>query len=131
MNCNGGTNGSINLTTTGGTSPYTFNWGGGVTTEDRTSLAVGVYTVTITDANGCTATASATITQPAVLSASTTVTAVTCFSDGSINLTPTGGTTPYTYDWADIAGTNNTQDRTGQCLPFWRLCPANLWPVSL
>ncbi|RVT77313.1 hypothetical protein EOD40_05735, partial [Flavobacterium sufflavum] len=37
--CNGGTTGAINLTPTGGTGPYTFNWGGGITTEDRTGLA--------------------------------------------------------------------------------------------
>ncbi|MCJ8155746.1 hypothetical protein MKJ01_18480, partial [Chryseobacterium sp. SSA4.19] len=43
--CNGASNGAINLTPAGGTAPYTFNWGGGVTTEDRTGLAAGTYTV--------------------------------------------------------------------------------------
>ncbi|MEA1851454.1 SprB repeat-containing protein, partial [Chryseobacterium sp. MHB01] len=52
--CNGASNGAINLTPAGGTAPYTFNWGGGITTEDRTGLAAGTYTVIITDANGCT-----------------------------------------------------------------------------
>ncbi|MGO4549460.1 SprB repeat-containing protein, partial [Paenibacillus sp. 2TAB23] len=46
--CNGASNGSINLTPSGGTAPYTFNWGGGITTEDRTNLSAGTYTVTIT-----------------------------------------------------------------------------------
>ena len=49
--CNGTSNGTINLTPSGGTAPYTFNWGGGVTTEDRTGLVAGSYSVTITDAN--------------------------------------------------------------------------------
>ncbi|WP_316797612.1 SprB repeat-containing protein, partial [Pedobacter agri] len=77
--CNGGSNGSINLTPSGGTSPYTFNWGGGITTEDRTGLAAGTYTVIITDVNGCTATVNATVTQPATaVSGTTVVTNIAC-----------------------------------------------------
>ncbi|MBK8556396.1 MAG: hypothetical protein IPL65_11800 [Lewinellaceae bacterium] len=63
--------GSIDLTVTGGTSPYTYNWGvGQPTTQDRTGLAAGTYTVTVTDANNCTAVLSKTITQPPALSRS-------------------------------------------------------------
>jgi len=62
--CNGNSTGDINLSVSGGTSPYTYNWGGGVTTQDRTNLAAGTYTVTVTDAKSCTATKSITITQP-------------------------------------------------------------------
>ncbi len=111
--CFGGTTGSINLTPTGGTGPYTFNWGGGITTEDRTGLTAGTYSVTITDANGCTGTVSPTVTQPAsVLGGTTVVTNVACFSGttGAINLTPTGGTGPYTFNWG---GGITTEDRTG------------------
>ena len=111
--CNGASNGSINLTPAGGTAPYTFNWGGGITTEDRTGLAAGTYTVTITDANGCTATVNATVTQPAsAVSGTTVVTNVACngASNGSINLTPAGGTAPYTFNWG---GGITTEDRTG------------------
>ncbi len=109
--CNGNSTGSIDLTVTGGTSPYTYNWGGGVTTQDRSSLAAGTYTVTVTDANSCTKTISATITQPAVLSLSETNVDVLCNgnSTGSIDLTVTGGTSPYTYSWT---GGVTTQDRT-------------------
>ncbi|MDR6086492.1 aminopeptidase-like protein [Chryseobacterium sp. SORGH_AS909] len=111
--CNGASNGAINLTPAGGTAPYTFNWGGGITTEDRTGLAAGTYTVIITDANGCTATVNATVTQPAsALSGTTVVTNVACngASNGSINLTPAGGTAPYTFNWG---GGITTEDRTG------------------
>ncbi|MDF3025694.1 MAG: gliding motility-related protein, partial [Fluviicola sp.] len=112
--CNGGTSGAINLTPTGGTGPYTFAWGGGVTTEDRTSLAAGTYSVTITDVNACTGTVNATVTQPtSAVSGTTVVTNVACFggSNGAINLTPTGGTGPYTFNWLPSGPT--TEDRTG------------------
>ncbi|WP_445432570.1 T9SS type A sorting domain-containing protein [Chryseobacterium indoltheticum] len=110
--CNGGSTGAINLTPTGGSAPYTFNWGGGITTEDRTGLSAGTYTVTITDANGCTGTVSATVTQPTAISGTTVVTNIACNggSTGAINLTPTGGSAPYTFNWG---GGITTEDRTG------------------
>jgi hypothetical protein len=112
VSCNGGSNGSVNLTPTGGTGPYTFNWGGGVTTEDRTGLIAGTYTVTITDANSCTGTVNPVVTQPTAVSGTTVITEVSCNggSNGTINLTPTGGTGPYTYNWG---GGISTEDRTG------------------
>ena len=101
VKCNGGTDGSINLTVTGGTAPYTYNWDNAPDVEDPSGLAAGTYNVTVTDANGCTKTATATITEPAAIALSTTVVNVKCNggTDGSINLTVTGGTAPYTYNW--------------------------------
>jgi hypothetical protein len=63
--CSGNNTGSINLTVTGGTAPYTYAWSNNTTLEDPTTLTAGSYTVTVTDANGCTATSTVTITQPA------------------------------------------------------------------
>ena len=114
VSCSGGSNGAINLTPTGGVGPYTFNWGGGVTTEDRTGLSTGTYSVTITDAVGATGTVSATVTQPTtVVGGSTVVTNVACFggSNGAINLTPSGGTGSYIFNWLPSGPT--TEDRTG------------------
>ncbi|MCW3071298.1 MAG: C-terminal target protein [Bacteroidetes bacterium] len=114
VSCFGGSNGAINLTPSGGTPGYTFNWGGGVTTEDRTGLAAGTYTVITTDANGCTGAVIVTVTQPsAPVSGTTVVTNVACFgvSNGAINLTPSGGTPGYTFNWLPSGPT--TEDRTG------------------
>jgi hypothetical protein len=54
-------NGAITLTVSGGVQPYTYDWGGGVTTENRTGLAVGSYTVALTDSAGCHRSASFTV----------------------------------------------------------------------
>lgn len=113
VNCNGSNNGAIDLSVSGGTTAYSFNWGGGITTEDRTGLIAGTYTVTVTDANFCTATASGTVTEPTALSiAAPAVTNVSCNggNDGAIDLTVSGGTTAYSFDWG--AGVT-TEDRTG------------------
>jgi len=112
ITCNGLTNGSLNLTVTGGTPNYTFVWSNGATTEDVSGLSTGVYSVTVRDANGCTVTQSDTITQPTVLQLSTTQVNVKCngAATGQIDLTVTGGTAPYTYQWNNSA---TTQDVTG------------------
>jgi hypothetical protein len=101
--CYGGNTGAINLTPSGGTPGYTFNWGGGITTEDRTGLVEGAYSVIITDANGCTGTVNAPVSQPAaitVTAASQTNVACNGGTTGAASInTPTGGTGSYTYNW--------------------------------
>ena len=76
------------------------------TTATATNLAAGTYTVTVTDANGCTTTAQATITQPAAALAASisNQTNVSCFGNatGSATASPTGGTSPYTFSWNTI-----------------------------
>lgn len=112
INCNGALTGTINLTVTGGTTPYLFLWNDGANTEDRTSLAAGTYTVTVTDNKGCTsAPAAITVAEPAIaLTVNTTTTSPTCgASNGAINTTVTGGTSPYSYNWG---GGITTQNRT-------------------
>ncbi|MBK8474128.1 MAG: SprB repeat-containing protein, partial [Sphingobacteriales bacterium] len=112
VSCNGGANGSIDLTVSGGTSPYTYNWGGGIVTEDRSGLSVGTYTVTVTDNLGCTATLMVSIAEPLTLTLSETHVDVSCNggSNGSIDLSVSGGTLPYTYNWG---GGIVTEDRSG------------------
>ncbi len=113
INCNGGTNGSVSVAVTGGTSPYNYLWNpSSQTNATATGLSAGIYTVTVTDGNGCTATATAAITQPLlVLSASiTTIANVSCNggTNGSASVTAIGGTTPYNYIWNPSGQTNAT-----------------------
>jgi gliding motility-associated-like protein len=111
--CNGASTGAIDVTVGGGTTPYTFVWNGGSpTTEDRTAIPAGTYSVTVTDFNSCTATISATLTQPAALTISQTHVDVLCngASTGSIDVTVGGGVAAYTYAWSD--GPVTTEDRT-------------------
>ena len=111
VGCFGGNSGSINLNVSGGVTAYTFQWNTGATTQNLSGLTNGSYTVTVTDANGCTAIVTPIIiTQPsAALSATTTNTPVNCFgtSTASINLTPSGGTSPYQYVWSNGSTTQN------------------------
>ncbi|MEM9024173.1 MAG: SprB repeat-containing protein, partial [Bacteroidota bacterium] len=102
VNC-GGADGAIFTSAIGGTMPYTYAWSNGATTEDIMNLTAGPYTLTLTDANGCSTTVTGTVNQPTTLAAS--VVAVTdnlCNGDanGSIQAMATGGITPYTYSWS-------------------------------
>ncbi len=111
VTCNGGNDGSVSVTPSSGTTPYTYMWGDGNTNSGETGLTAGTYSVTVTDNDGCTATAAATITQPSTLTASAGVSSnVTCNggSDGSVSSTPSNGTPPYSYSWTG-GGTNSTE----------------------
>lgn len=121
VTCNGGSNGSIDLTLGGATPPYTYLWSpGGQTTQDISGLGVGTNSVTITDANGCTAGAGFTITQPAAIALTETHVNVSCASgaNGSVNLSVSGGTAPYTYGWSNGA---TTQDISGLSAGFYNV----------
>ncbi|MFM9053223.1 MAG: hypothetical protein ACKOKF_13080, partial [Bacteroidota bacterium] len=109
VSCNGGSNGSIDLSVSSGTSPFSYSWSNGATTEDISGLGQGSYSVTVTDANGCTATASVAVTQPTAVALSTTQTNVLCngAATGSVDLTVTGGTAPYSYSWSNGATTQD------------------------
>jgi gliding motility-associated-like protein len=103
--CNGGQS-TLTANVQGGTAPYTYLWSNGSTTNVITTLA-GTYTVTVTDDNACTTTASATITQPTALQLSVQTTGIAC-NGGQSTLTANvqGGTAPYTYLWSNGSTTN-------------------------
>jgi hypothetical protein len=122
VTCNGGNNGSINLTVTGGTPAYVYNWSNASTTQIQSNLSAGTYTVTITDNHGCTVTASDMVSQPTQIQAQTVVTNISCngANNGSIDLVVTGGTPGYTYNWSNGS---QTQDQSN--------CSANPYAVTV
>jgi large repetitive protein len=108
--CHGDNNGTVSSTVSGGTSPYTYAWTGGGSSPTVSGLSAGNYTVNVEDNNGCTSSATTTITQPAnALSVSATTTAnLSCGTTGSATSTTSGGTSPYTYSWSSGGGTKST-----------------------
>lgn len=112
VSCTGDGDGEIALTVSGGTpgAGYTYLWSSNSTMEDLNGLSGGIYTVTVTDANGCTDTTSAQVFESAaLLSLSSTATDVSCHgdSDGAVNLTVSGGQTNYSYSWSNNASTED------------------------
>ena len=104
--CAGTNNGTATVTVTGGTAPYSFGWNTSPPQLAATAvgLAPGTYIVTVSDLYGCTATASATVNgslNPLLVSG--IITNVSCkgLSDGAIDISVSGGTSPYTYLWHD------------------------------
>ncbi len=116
VSCAFGNDGFVDLSVWGGTAPYTFSWNSGTyLTEDISNVPTGNYTVLITDFNNCIETNTIVISEPPVLTSNISKLDVLCFGDatGSINLTPSGGTPPYTFSWANSSFTlGNTEDLT-------------------
>jgi gliding motility-associated-like protein len=109
--CFGQASGQIDITATGGVQPYTYNIGQGVqTTSSFTNLIAGTYGVSVSDANGCQFSTTVVLNQPLALSAQATVDAVSCNgdTDGSILVTPLGGTSPYLYNIGQGVQVSNT-----------------------
>lgn len=108
IQCNGGNNGTATATATGGVPNYTYSWapsGGNAATA--TGLGVGSYTCTITDALGCTTTATASVTEPSQIIVSGSTMNPSCFAscDGMITSSVFGGVAPYAYMWAPNGST--------------------------
>jgi gliding motility-associated-like protein len=114
IRCNGGTNGTISVTTVGGTGEIGIYWNQLSTAEPTVSaLSAGVYTAISTDAIGCRDTLSVTITEPDSLHITLNSSNVKCFggSDGWIEASVTGGTQPYAYNWSSgnsLSGLNSS-----------------------
>jgi gliding motility-associated-like protein len=107
--CFAGNDGSIDITVTGGTAPFTFLWNDNNTAEDRTGLIAGNYSVTATGADGCAGTITADISEPSQLTVVADIINEACAgnSDGSISLTVNGGTPSYSYLWFDNDASQN------------------------
>ncbi|MEO1437835.1 MAG: gliding motility-associated C-terminal domain-containing protein, partial [Bacteroidota bacterium] len=111
--CKGDSTGTVAVAVQGGTPGYTFLWNNpdSSTTSTVENLFAGIYTVTVTDDNGCTATGTTEVTEPAeFLGTNATPINASCFgrSDGRIEVFGTGGTPPYEYsvDGQNYNGSN-------------------------
>ncbi|MCP9769357.1 adhesin, partial [Lacihabitans sp. LS3-19] len=110
--CKGDATGAATVLASNGTAGYTYLWSDGQTTATATGLIAGSYSVTVTDANGCKVEdIPATIIEPAIaLSAIVTDYILSCSeTSGTINLSISGGTPGYTFDW-DNDGTGDYND---------------------
>jgi gliding motility-associated-like protein len=103
VQCNAGNDGEINLTVSGGIPVYSYDWSNGDTLQDVYDLIAGTYTVTITDDHNCELIQSIVVNEPLPLTTSFDVTDVKCYNgtDGAIDMTANGGTTPYTFVWSN------------------------------
>jgi gliding motility-associated-like protein len=112
--CKDGTDGEIELTITGGTTPYSYLWSNSDTEANIDELTAGYYVFNVTDFNNCILIDSAYVDEPDALTLNEVITDVTCFgfSDGIIDISPVGGTLPYSYTWynSQFALSSQTED---------------------
>ncbi|MFM9057326.1 MAG: hypothetical protein ACKOQY_11700, partial [Bacteroidota bacterium] len=111
VSCNGGSNGTASVSAGGGTAPYAYTWSNGSGNSGQNNLVAGTYSVVVTDANGCTRSASGTITQPTAIALQVNTTPSTCGnSNGGISVVGSGGTGALQYQWSNgstLASNNN------------------------
>lgn len=105
ISCFGANNGAINVTPAGGTGFYSFAWTDGPLSEDRTGLTAGTYSVTISDANGCSAILNTTITEPVAIVSSMTQTACDSYTLNGQTYTTSG---TYTQNLTAVNGCDST-----------------------
>ena len=130
-NCNGDSNGEITAFISGGTvvNAYSYQWynpNGGPAypanlsgiTQTLTDLSAGIYTLSVSDDNGCSFTTTAEVTEPLALSSTSFVTSsynnqdISCFGicDASAQVAPLGGVAPYTFQWSSGSQTDVDQE---------------------
>ena len=103
VSCNGAADGTALAAGISGTAPFSYLWSNNATLSSIGGLQPGVYSVTITDANGCAAVAETTISEPNELIAPTTSTSETASNanNGTASVFPQGGTPDYSYIWSN------------------------------
>ncbi|MBI2966632.1 MAG: SprB repeat-containing protein [Bacteroidetes bacterium] len=108
--------GSATATATGGGGGFSYLWSNSQTGVTSNGLSAGNYQITVTDASGCTQPGSVTVNSVNVsFPVSTTTTSVSCYggNDGTATAIPSGGISPYTYQWEPAAGNQTTSGATG------------------
>jgi len=108
VSCNDTCNGKLVATTSGGTTPYTYLWNGGETTDSLVNTCPGADTINITDNNGCKFDTSATLFNPPPISVNNIIVNSTCntTNSGQVTVTVSGGVAPFTYSWSNLATTS-------------------------
>lgn len=108
---NGANNGSISVSPTNGTAPYSYSWSPtGGTSSSANNLAAGVYIITVTDGNNCSIDVAGVINGPGCnMTVGVTGVDVSAFgaNDGSASAVASGGASPYTYTWSPSGGTSS------------------------
>ncbi len=97
----GGADGSVAISVTSGSAPYTYEWTSGNTTTNETGLAAGVHSVTITDSFGCSSVAKSIVSNNIAVNYSLSDALCNGDANGEIVLLPVGNNTPYTYAWSN------------------------------
>ena len=116
VTCHGDADGEIAVAATGGFGTYLYNWNnggyGGNSAKDQ--LTAGTYTIVVKDGHQCTASVTVVITEPEELTATIEGTNISCYdeTDGTITVSVSGGTEPYTYRWNDDNQQNRVAERT-------------------
>lgn len=106
VSCNGGNNGAITISVTGGNLPYTYFWANGNTNQNMSNLQAGPHQIQVTDANGCVAMKIVLVNEPAKISLTDSIQNASCGNaDGAAAVLPSGGTPPYSYSWSTGATT--------------------------
>lgn len=114
VGCSGEMNGAIDLSVSGGTAPYTYDWNGIANTEDLNNISAGNYSVIVTDANGCSATISSEVVESTVLEATAQLDQILCAgaASGHIVLNVNGGQPPYDFAWNNGAASGTLASLT-------------------
>lgn len=108
VSCLGGDDGTAVADASSGGGGFAYSWSNTATTDSISGLTAGIYSVTVTDMNGCTAEDIAIIGEPATAVTAATSATTSTGSDGTATVTAGGGTPPYSYEW----DTNPAQDST-------------------
>lgn len=111
--------GAASVNVSGGQAPYTYSWSPNVSTSSSaTGLVAGTYNVTVTDANSCVEVVTITISALPLPSVAASGTDEVCEGDcdGTLNAAPSGGTSPYSYNWDNSIGSGDTHTN---------VCPGN------